>query len=170
MTKQNREYRAIEALEEVPAFSSDEEEAQFWATHELGEGLLSRMEAPPEGLLPASRPRAKAISLRIDPDVLAAVKAVAKKRDMPYQTLLKQYVVDRLAVEGPKAFGSTASSVESRKANDGSLRNRSWNTAAASSQRRPELRTIFPRLADQPRVCRHAEAVRRRGRVWVYSS
>lgn len=40
---------------DIPEFSSEEEEAQFWATHELGDELLSELAAPPPGLLPPAR-------------------------------------------------------------------------------------------------------------------
>ena len=46
----------IHSLEEIPAFKNEAEEADFWATHSLGEELLERMEPIPEEILP---PRAK---------------------------------------------------------------------------------------------------------------
>jgi predicted DNA binding CopG/RHH family protein len=145
MTKENREYRVIDDPEDVPAFSTDDEEAQFWATHELGEGMVSRMEALPEGLLPTARPRTKAISMRMDIELLASVKEVAKARDVPYQTLLKQFVVERLAVETGAA-----------------------ETAGADDRR--VGRATFPGFADKSEVCRHSEAIRQRRHVLVYSS
>jgi hypothetical protein len=42
----------IHSLEEIPEFTSEAEEAEFWATHSLGEELLERMEPIPEEILP----------------------------------------------------------------------------------------------------------------------
>jgi len=52
----------VEDLDEVPAFASEEEEAQFWATHDPGDALLAQMAAPDDGLLPMSRPRSVFLS------------------------------------------------------------------------------------------------------------
>jgi predicted DNA binding CopG/RHH family protein len=151
MTKENHEYQPIEESADVPAFSSEEEEAQFWAEHELGDGMLSRMQAPPEGLLPTPRPRSKPISLRVEPDVLAAVKGVAHKRGMPYQTLLKQFVVKQLALEE-----DNAAAISPAAGHGGERTGRS-------------VRADFPRLKDTRAVCRRTAAIRQRGSVLAYS-
>lgn len=36
--------KEIHSFDEVPEFANEEEEAEFWATHALGEGLLEKME------------------------------------------------------------------------------------------------------------------------------
>lgn len=48
-----------EALEDIPEFASEEEEARFWEKRGLGRKLLSEMAPPPEGLLPPPRKRGK---------------------------------------------------------------------------------------------------------------
>lgn len=53
----------------------------------------------PEGLLPPSRPRTRAISLRLDEDLLRRLKAVARRKGKGYQTLLKEFVLERLYEE-----------------------------------------------------------------------
>jgi uncharacterized protein (DUF4415 family) len=94
-----RKMKEIQSLDEVPSFKSEAEEAEFWATHSLGEKLLDRMEPIPEGELPPPRPRTKPISLRFDKDVLERLKTMAKLKRKGYQTMLKEFVLERLYEE-----------------------------------------------------------------------
>jgi uncharacterized protein (DUF4415 family) len=84
---------------EIPEFGSEKEETELWATHSLGEGFLEKMGRVPEGVLPPSRPRTRPVSLRFDEDVLGRLKAVAESKHKGYQTLLKEFVVERLYEE-----------------------------------------------------------------------
>ncbi|MBI4729186.1 MAG: hypothetical protein HY775_06735 [Acidobacteria bacterium] len=89
----------IRSWDEVPAFASDEEESAFWATHELGEGILAAMKPGADRKLPAPRPRTRPIAVRFDESTLRRVKALASRRGIGYQTLLKQFVAERLYEE-----------------------------------------------------------------------
>ncbi len=91
--------KKVHSLEAVPEFASEEEEARFWAEHGLGEALLEAMTPPPEGLLPPPRPRSRVISLRLDEDLLGRLKAMARRKGKGYQTLLKEFVLERLYEE-----------------------------------------------------------------------
>lgn len=46
--------RKIQSWDEVPSFASEAEEAEFWATHSLGEGVLSTLGPLQDGVLPSS--------------------------------------------------------------------------------------------------------------------
>jgi hypothetical protein len=94
-----RKMKEIQSLDEIPSFKSEAEEAEFWATHSLGEKLLDQMEPIPEGELPPPRPRTKPISLRFDKDVLERLKEMAKVKHKGYQTMLKEFVLERLYEE-----------------------------------------------------------------------
>ena len=94
-----RKMREIQSLDEIPSFKTEAEEAEFWATHSLGEKLLDQMEPIPEGELPPPRPRTKPISLRFDQDVLERLKEMAKVKHKGYQTMLKEFVLERLYEE-----------------------------------------------------------------------
>ena len=87
----------IHSLDEVPVFASEDEEHRFWQSHELTDELWDTLPATPEEDLP--RPRTKPVPVRFDEDVLRRVKALATKRHIGYQTLLKQFVVERLYEE-----------------------------------------------------------------------
>lgn len=92
----------VERWDDVPAFANEREEHQFWATHELaGEALESLQEGAPEWLPPpdAFRPRTRPISIRLDEDVLRRIKAVAAKKGKGYQSMLKEFLVERLYEE-----------------------------------------------------------------------
>lgn len=88
---------------EVPQFKSEQEEQAFWDAHTLGEHLLSQMErGGPDDLraLGARQPtRSRTIAVRFEEDVLKRVRAVAAKKHMGYQTLLKEFVLERLYEE-----------------------------------------------------------------------
>ena len=94
-----KKMKEIESLEEIPSFQSEAEEVEFWATHSLGEKVLDQMEPIPEGELPPPRPRTKPISLRFDGDVLERLKEMAKVKHKGYQTMLKEFVLERLYEE-----------------------------------------------------------------------
>ncbi len=84
---------------EVPPGMSEEEEREFWDTHEITEEFLEKAEQVPEDELPRPRPRTRPISLRFDEDVLARVKVMAARKHKGYQTMLKEFVVERLYEE-----------------------------------------------------------------------
>lgn len=89
--------------EEVPEGMSEEKAREFWDTHEITEGYLKKAEPPPEGVLPPTdesrRPRAKSIGVRFDDDVIRRLKALSDRKHKGYQTLLKEFVIERLYEE-----------------------------------------------------------------------
>ncbi|MEJ7842565.1 MAG: CopG family antitoxin [Rubrobacter sp.] len=91
--------KEISSLEEIPDFKSEEEEAEFWATHSLGDEILDKMGPVPEDELPPVRPRTRPISLRFDDDTLKRLRLLAEKKHKGYQTLLKEFVAERLYEE-----------------------------------------------------------------------
>ncbi len=94
-----RKMKEISDPKEIPAFATEQEEADFWATHSLGMGVLEQMQPIPPGELPPPRPRTKPVAIRFDPDVLRRLQALARKKGKGYQTLLKEFVLERLYEE-----------------------------------------------------------------------
>lgn len=88
---------SIQSVHEIPAFSTEDEEQRFWETHEIADELWDQMPPVPEEELP--RPRTKPVPVRFDEDVLRRLKALAVKRNKGYQTLLKEFVIERLYEE-----------------------------------------------------------------------
>lgn len=55
-TGERNELIPVESLDEIPAFTSEDEEAEFWSTHSFGEALLEQM-GPLDDVLPPARRR-----------------------------------------------------------------------------------------------------------------
>jgi uncharacterized protein (DUF4415 family) len=107
--------KEVQSLEEIPQFASEDEEAEFWATHALSEELLAKMEPLSEEVLPPTRPRTQPISLRLDSHVLERLRALAETKNKGYQTLMKEFVVERLYEEEKReGILSDSSTEESR--------------------------------------------------------
>jgi predicted DNA binding CopG/RHH family protein len=81
----------------VPKFKSDEAERTFWATHDSIDFIDWRKAK--RVTLPNLRPSSQTISLRLPKPMLDRLKLLANKRDVPYQSLLKMFVADRLEAE-----------------------------------------------------------------------
>lgn len=98
MTSSSTKLTEIHSWDDVPEFTTESEEAEFWATHSLGDALLVEdPNADPD--FPRPRPRTKPVSFRFDDDTLARLKVVARKKHTGYQTLAKQFVLERLYEE-----------------------------------------------------------------------
>lgn len=81
----------------LPDFDSEQQEREFWATRDSAD-YLDWSKAMP-ALLPALRPTLKTISLRLPVSLLSELKLLAHKRDVPYQSLLKTFLSERVREE-----------------------------------------------------------------------
>jgi predicted DNA binding CopG/RHH family protein len=86
--------RAIAKWEEVPIFDSEEAEATFWAENKPDLRLMEAAVASS-----AESAGSVAISLRIDPRMLARIKRLAQSRYLNYQSMIKQWLGERLENE-----------------------------------------------------------------------
>ncbi len=85
------------SLTPIPEFASEADERRFWETHDsVGYVDWSRASVVS---LPNLKPSTETISLRLPAPLLSDLKALANKRDVPYQSLLKVFVADRVAEE-----------------------------------------------------------------------
>lgn len=72
----------------IPKFKNEAEEQKFWAKHDSAEYLdWSRAR---KTLLPNLKPSTKTISLRLPEMLLADIKQMANRQDIPYQSLMKR--------------------------------------------------------------------------------
>ncbi len=92
---------ATKARKPVPRFKSEAEERAFWDTHDTTEFV--DWDAARETTLPRLKPSTQTISLRLPAGMLADLKVLANKRDVPYQSLLKMFLADRIAGEQARA-------------------------------------------------------------------
>lgn len=81
----------------IPEFSSEDEEREFWADHDSTEHLDWTRARPV--VLSELKPSTRTISLRLPQGMLDELKILANKRDVPYQSLLKVFLAERLASE-----------------------------------------------------------------------
>ncbi|MGE5347071.1 MAG: BrnA antitoxin family protein [Acidithiobacillales bacterium] len=81
----------------IPRFRNEDEEREFWATHDSVDYV--DWSKARRVRFPKLRPSMKTISLRLPEAMLAELRIQAHKRDVPYQSLLKVYLADRLAEE-----------------------------------------------------------------------
>ena len=91
--------RKITDPRQVPHDLSDEEQLEFWETHEITEEFLTKTEEVPADERPRRRERTKSISLRLDESKIKRLKAIAEMRDIGYQTLIKEFITERLYEE-----------------------------------------------------------------------
>ncbi|GBF05677.1 hypothetical protein DAERI_050186 [Deinococcus aerius] len=89
----------IHHQDDIPAFTSEAEEAEFWATHSLAEHLL-RLENVEGDLLPPARPhKSNPTSIRLGTDLERRLRHLAELKGTSYQTLLKEFVLERVYEE-----------------------------------------------------------------------
>ena len=80
--------------EPIPAFASEAEERRFWESHDSADHVdWSRAERV---RLPNLRPSTASISLRMPVSLLERIKTAAHKRDVPYQSLIKIWLAEKL--------------------------------------------------------------------------
>ncbi len=80
----------------LPKFKN-EDEREFWAKHDSADSIDWR--SAKRVTLPNLRPSSQTISLCMPKPMLDRFKLLANKRDVPYQSLLKMFVADRLEAE-----------------------------------------------------------------------
>ena len=81
-------------LKPVPAFTSEAEERKFWETHDSAD-YVDWTKAQ-RVVLPNLKPTTNTISLRLPQHLLDAIKAAANARDVPYQSLIKIWLQERV--------------------------------------------------------------------------
>ena len=81
----------------IPKFKSEAEERLFWQSSDSAE-YIDWSEAE-EVMLPKLKPSTKTISLRLPESMLDELKILANKRDVPYQSLLKVFLFERIHSE-----------------------------------------------------------------------
>ena len=84
---------SLTSWEQIPAFEDEEAEAKFWLEHELDASLMKGSVHSPD-----SR-ESTTITLRFDPRMLSRIKRMARSRFLNYQSMMKQWLAERLEDE-----------------------------------------------------------------------
>jgi predicted DNA binding CopG/RHH family protein len=85
----------------VPEFRSEDEERKFWASHDSTEFI--DWQSAQRRKFPNLKPTLRTISLRLPVSMIEDLKVLANKRDVPYQSLLKVFLAERLEKERRRA-------------------------------------------------------------------
>ncbi len=88
----------------VPAFASEDQEQAFRASHDSSD-CVDWTKAQSRSF-PNLKPTLRTISLRPPEAMIGQLKVPAKKRDIPYQSLLEQFLAERLQQELSKSAGA----------------------------------------------------------------
>lgn len=81
----------------LPKFKNEDEERKFWATHDLTNYLDQFEEVELD--LSKLKPTTESISLRLPGYLLMRIKEIANSRDVPYQSLMKIFLAERVEQE-----------------------------------------------------------------------
>lgn len=83
------------ALKKAPKFASEVEERKFWESNDSSD-YLDWTNAK-QVVFPNLKPTTKTISLRLPQHLLDSIKAAANSRDVPYQSLIKVWLQEKLS-------------------------------------------------------------------------
>ena len=81
----------------LPKFRNEDREREYWATHDSTESVDWKQAK--RVVLSNLKPSVKTISLRLPAAMLAELKLLAHKRDVPYQSLMKIFLAERIGEE-----------------------------------------------------------------------
>jgi predicted DNA binding CopG/RHH family protein len=84
-------------MRKIPKFRNEDQERDFWASHDSTEFVDWRQAERVK--LPNLRPTTRTISIRLPESMIERLKVLANKRDVPYQSLLKMFVADKIEEE-----------------------------------------------------------------------
>lgn len=84
-------------LKDIPIFKSEDEERAFWANENSTDFV--DWENGEVSVLPNLKPTTRTISLRMSESMLNQIRLIANQRDVPYQSLIKMFLKDRIKDE-----------------------------------------------------------------------
>jgi predicted DNA binding CopG/RHH family protein len=86
----------------IPKFKNEEAEREFWATHDSSEYV--DWNQAQRAIFPNLKPTTRAISLRLPVSMLDEIRQMANQRDVPYQSLIKVFLRERMDQENHPAL------------------------------------------------------------------
>ena len=84
-------------LRKLPKFKDEKEEVRFWSTHN-STNYVDYSKAK-RILFPNLKPSTRTISIRLPESLIRHIKVLANKRDIPYQSLLKMFLIEKVEEE-----------------------------------------------------------------------
>ena len=83
----------------LPNFKTEQEEREFWDTHSSEEYVNWNKVEVINAPFPKLKPSTKTISIRLPETMIEELKSLANKNDVPYQSLIKIYLAERIVQE-----------------------------------------------------------------------
>lgn len=84
-------------LKKVPKFRTEKKELEFWSTHDSADYIdYSKTK---RALFPNLKPSTRTISIRLPESLIEHLKVLANKKDVPYQSLLKMFLIEKVEEE-----------------------------------------------------------------------
>ena len=83
---------------QLPHFQNEDEERDFWAIHDLVD-YFDISQAVINPVFPNLKSSTKTVSIRLPESLIAALKALANKKDVPYQSLVKIFLSEKVKDE-----------------------------------------------------------------------
>jgi predicted DNA binding CopG/RHH family protein len=93
--------KIITSSDQIPEHMSDTEAAEFWSNHTLSDELMEACILEEEDHDLPKR-KCATISIRLDVDLLQRIRTLAKQRNKSYQTLMKEFLIERTYEEEMK--------------------------------------------------------------------
>ena len=87
----------MKKFKKIPKFKNENEEREFWATHDTTD--FFDMNKPIQIDLSELKPSTKSVTIRLSESLLASLKKIAHKKDVPYQSLMKMFLTERVKRE-----------------------------------------------------------------------
>lgn len=91
--------KTITDWNQLPEFENDQEESDFWLAHEIEGNLMHGSIHEPDSK------ESTTITLRFDPRMLSRIKRMARSRYLNYQSMMKQWLSERLEDEAGRNGG-----------------------------------------------------------------
>ena len=88
----------MKKLKLIPQFKNEDEEAEFWSTHDSTE-YIDWSKSIVNPVFPNLKPSTKTITIRVSQSLLDSLKMIANKKDVPYQSLVKIFLDEKVKEE-----------------------------------------------------------------------
>ncbi|MDO8340689.1 MAG: BrnA antitoxin family protein [Candidatus Woesebacteria bacterium] len=92
-------------LKLIPKFKNEDEESEFWGTHDSTE-YVDWDNAVINPIFPNLKMSTRTITFRVTESLLGSLKMLANQKDVPYQSLMKIYLDERVRQEFAKNYKS----------------------------------------------------------------
>lgn len=97
----------MKKLKKIPKFKNEDEEDEFWATHDSTE-YIDWSKAIVNPSFPNLKLSTKTITIRVTESLLDSLKMIANKKDVPYQSLVKMFLDEKIREEYKVTKGTSA--------------------------------------------------------------